>query len=96
MLIPCPVCGSRDHGEFTYGGDATVVRPTLEDSDPRRWAAYVYDRRNPRGLHTEYWHHVHGCRSWMIVERNTETHEVGAARLIGPFAGPPSPESETG
>jgi hypothetical protein len=32
----------------------------------------------------------------MIVERNTETHEVGPARLIGPFAGPPSPESETG
>ena len=27
MLIPCPVCGLRDHGEFTYGGDATIVRP---------------------------------------------------------------------
>jgi sarcosine oxidase subunit delta len=94
VLIPCPVCGSRDHGEFTYGGDATVVRPSVEDGDPGRWATYVYDRRNPRGLHTEYWHHVHGCRSWMIVERNTETHEVGATQLIGPFA--PSPDTGAG
>ncbi len=97
MLIPCPVCGLRDHGEFTYGGDATIVRPALDDADPRGWAAYVYDRRNPRGPHTEYWHHVHGCRSWMIVERNTDTHEVGTSRLIGPFAASlPLPESGAG
>ena len=54
---------------------------------PARWADYVYDRRNPRGPHQEYWHHVHGCRTWMIVERNTETHDVSGARLIGPWAG---------
>ena len=53
MLIPCPVCGLRDHGEFTYGGDATIVRPAIADADPARWAAYVYDRENPRG-------HAHG------------------------------------
>src|SRR3546814_8270426 len=27
MLIPCPHCGPRDVGEFTYGGDATKERP---------------------------------------------------------------------
>ena len=87
MLIPCPVCGLRDHGEFTYGGDATVVRPDVGDTDQGRWATYVYDRENPRGVHREYWHHVHGCRSWMIAERNTETHDVAGAELIGPWAG---------
>ena len=87
MLIPCPVCGLRDHGEFTYGGDATIVRPAIADSDTTRWAAYVYDRENPRGLHTEYWHHVHGCRQWMVVERDTQTHDVSGARLVGPRAG---------
>jgi heterotetrameric sarcosine oxidase delta subunit len=87
MLIPCPVCGLRDHEEFTYGGDATVVRPDIADADPAHWAAYVYDRENPRGNHREYWHHVHGCRAWMIAERNTETHDVGRVELVGPWAG---------
>jgi hypothetical protein len=32
----------------------------------------------------------------MILERNTETHEVGAARLIGPFASPPLPDTGAG
>ena len=86
MLIPCPVCGLRDHGEFTYGGDATIVRPDIGDRDLEHWAAYVYDRGNPRGPHREYWHHVHGCRQWMVVERDTETHDIGGASLVGPWA----------
>jgi len=87
MLIPCPVCGLRDHGEFTYGGDATIVRPDIADGDRERWAAYVYDRGNPRGHHQEYWHHVHGCRQWMVVDRDTESHDVSGAKLVGPWAG---------
>ena len=87
MLIPCPVCGTRDHAEFTYGGDAGVARPELSDADPERWACFVYDRGNPRGRHREYWHHVHGCRQWMVVQRDTLTHDVGGAELIGPWAG---------
>lgn len=85
MLIPCPVCGLRDHGEFTYGGDATVARPDVADG-AQAWAEYVYDRANPRGAHREYWHHVHGCRSWLAVERNTESHDIVSARLVGPWA----------
>ena len=87
MLIPCPICGLRDHGEFTYGGDATVRRPAISNGEAADWNAYVYDRANPRGPHSEYWHHVHGCRHFMIVERDTQTHAVGEARLIGPWAG---------
>lgn len=87
MLIPCPVCGDRNHEEFTYGGDATIVRPDTANSDASHWAAYVYDRENPRGHHTEYWHHLHGCRYWMSVERDTATHAISGSRLIGPWAG---------
>ena len=32
MRIPCPCCGPRDHGEFTYLGDATVSRPSGNNS----------------------------------------------------------------
>ena len=85
MLIPCPVCGLRDHGEFTYGGDATVTRPAISDPDPAHWAGFVYDRANPRGDHQEYWHHVHGCRMWMVVVRDTQTHAVSRATLAGPW-----------
>jgi heterotetrameric sarcosine oxidase delta subunit len=27
ILIPCPYCGPRAQTEFSYGGDASVVRP---------------------------------------------------------------------
>jgi heterotetrameric sarcosine oxidase delta subunit len=87
MLIPCPVCGPRDHEEFAYGGDATVVRPAIDEKDAARWAAYVYDRSNPRGAHEEHWHHLHGCRQWMTVTRDTQTHKVSGARLVGPWTG---------
>jgi heterotetrameric sarcosine oxidase delta subunit len=86
MLIPCPVCGLRDHEEFAYGGDATVERPDIGVSAAAPWAEYVYDRTNPRGSHQEYWQHVHGCRQWMVVARDTQSHDVSGARLIGPWA----------
>lgn len=76
MQINCPHCGSRDSAEFTYYGDASRARPDINDDNVERWAAYVYDRDNPRGAHKEFWHHIHGCRQWLVVERNTATHEI--------------------
>jgi heterotetrameric sarcosine oxidase delta subunit len=86
MLISCPVCGLRDHGEFTYFGDATVQRPDIADPSQENWAAYIYDRTNPRGRHEEYWHHVHGCRHWLVVTRDTQDHDIADARLVGAWA----------
>ncbi len=84
MRIPCPYCGERDAQEFSYLGDATVVRP--DGTAPDALGAfhdYVYLRDNPAGPHREYWHHVAGCRSWLIVTRDTRSHEVTAAELAG-------------
>lgn len=75
LLIPCPWCGERAQIEFTYRGDATVERPDLS-SDEQHWYDYVYTRDNPRGEHSEWWHHTGGCRRWLVVRRNTWTHEV--------------------
>lgn len=76
-LIRCPWCGVRDQAEFTYRGDATVGRP-----DPAAGAdafyEYTYLRDNPMGWHTEWWHHVGGCRQWVKVVRNVVTHEIAA------------------
>ena len=80
MRIKCHWCGSRDSREFTYYGDATVVRPQ-EDEPLDKHVEFVYMRDNPCGEHTEYWQHTGGCRSWVKVLRNTKTNEVVDAGL---------------
>lgn len=85
MRLPCPFCGSRDSGEFSYLGDATVRRPDPAAPDaPRAFYEAVYLRDNPMGRHMEYWYHGGGCRSWLIVTRDTVTHEVFGAELARP------------
>jgi sarcosine oxidase subunit delta len=81
LRIHCPVCGLRDETEFTYGADATVKQPDMDNTDQKAWLDYVFMRDNPRGAHKEYWHHVAGCRQWLVVERDTLTHEMGETVL---------------
>ena len=76
LTISCPNCGPRGSDEFRYGGDATVVRPAFDDTSEDAWFRYVYIRENPKGPHREYWQHVGGCRAWLVVTRDTRTHEV--------------------
>jgi heterotetrameric sarcosine oxidase delta subunit len=72
-LVRCPHCGPRPKEEFTVRG-AALKRPNPE-ADRETWFAYVYLRENPQGLYEEYWHHSGGCHRWLIVTRNTLTHE---------------------
>ncbi|MFT4000913.1 MAG: sarcosine oxidase subunit delta [Rhizobium sp.] len=75
-LVPCPHCGPRPKEEFTIRG-AALRRPD-PDAGAEEWFEYVYLRDNPRGTHDEYWHHTSGCRRWLIVTRDTVTHEISA------------------
>jgi heterotetrameric sarcosine oxidase delta subunit len=85
MRIPCPFCGVRDASEFTYLGDASLKRPDPSAPNAERaFHDYVYLRDNPAGPHREFWHHVSGCRSWLIVTRDTRNHEVLAAEFAEP------------
>jgi sarcosine oxidase subunit delta len=83
IRIPCPFCGERDHSEFTYGGDASVVYPPLE-APAEDWLQAVFQRENPRGLQSETWHHLGGCRMWLVVERDNMTHEIHSVRPAHP------------
>ncbi|MFV0298623.1 MAG: sarcosine oxidase subunit delta [Hyphomicrobiaceae bacterium] len=94
MRIPCPYCGPRGHEEFTCLGDATRRRP--DESDPQNpadaaaWQDFVHLRANPAGLHRELWQHVAGCRQWLVVTRDTRTHEITAvayARAVARSSG---------
>ncbi|MGF1525549.1 MAG: sarcosine oxidase subunit delta [Candidatus Competibacterales bacterium] len=77
FVITCPFCGAADVTEFSYGGDASRLRPAA-DASLEAWHDYVYLRSNPRGPHDEYWHHVAGCRQWLVVRRDTLTHQITA------------------
>ena len=79
IRIKCPFCGERDHSEFTYGGDGSIEYPAL-DAPAEQWHDAVFLRENIRGIQTETWHHVNGCRMWLLVERDTMTHEIHSIR----------------
>ncbi|KAA3515598.1 sarcosine oxidase subunit delta [Agrobacterium rosae] len=79
-LISCPHCGARPKEEFTIKG-AALARPS-PDAGTDVWKDYVYLRENPRGLYEEYWHHTSGCRRWLVVTRDTATHEIEKSRDV--------------
>jgi sarcosine oxidase subunit delta len=83
MRIPCPHCGERGNEEFSYLGDAEPTRPAVDAPD-QAWHDYVYVRNNPAGKIKELWHHAHGCRRWLVVTRDTRTHEIAACIDVNP------------
>jgi heterotetrameric sarcosine oxidase delta subunit len=85
LLIRCPWCGDREESEFHYGGQAELHYPPPKVSDAD-WAHYLFFRDNPAGPFRERWAHVHGCRQWFTIVRDTTTHQI-----IPPPAEPDEP-----
>ncbi|MCG6560547.1 sarcosine oxidase subunit delta [Ruegeria sp. 1NDH52C] len=83
MLIDHPILGPRDSSEFVYKGDAALIRrPDWQASDAlEQFIDYGYLRDNPAGLHRELWFHEQGDRSWLVVTRDTTTHEITSVEL---------------
>jgi sarcosine oxidase subunit delta len=83
MIIPHPLLGPRDSQEFTYLGDASLIeRPDWQADDAvDQFHDYLYLRDNPAGTHRELWFHEQGDRSWLVVTRDTVTHEIISAEL---------------
>lgn len=83
MIINHPLLGPRDACEFVYLGDAALIdRPDWQDENARQlFHDYLYLRGNPAGKHRELWFHEQGDRSWLVVTRNTLTHEITKVEL---------------
>ena len=78
-LIDCPHCGRRTTDEFYIKGDAAKQRPgAIGEDTMEQWHDYVHNRDNVRGRTAEHWHHTGGCRQWLVVERDTVSHDVYA------------------
>ncbi len=78
MIIDHPLLGPRDAAEFVCLGDASLIdRPDgMAEGAAEAFHDYLYLRDNPAGEHRELWYHEQGDRSWLVVTRNTLTHEV--------------------
>lgn len=84
LLIPCPWCGERDETEFSYGGEAHIVRPGDPNAlDDAAWADYLFMKTNTKGLHRERWVHSSGCRRWFNALRDTTTNRIVAVYKMG-------------
>ncbi len=84
MIINHPLLGPRDAAEFTVMGDATLIdRP---DGEAAAMADYLHLRNNAAGQHRELWYHEQGDRSWLVVTRDTISHEITKVELARGFA----------
>lgn len=87
LLIDCPWCGPREQTEFSYGGEAHVVRPADPDAlSDEQWVDYLFMRTNTRGPHREQWVHTYGCRRWFNMVRDTVTYRIHAIYKPGESA----------
>lgn len=83
MIINHPLLGPRDASEFVYLGDESLINrpdPNSVDADDRFYE-YGYLRDNPAGELRELWYHEQGDRSWLVVTRNTLTHEITSVEM---------------
>ncbi len=78
LLLTCPCCGvTAEETEFSSGGEAHLTRhgPGSTDHD---YESYMFNRKNPRGVHFERWRHAYGCGKWFLAARDTTTLEIFA------------------
>ena len=81
MRLTCPLCGDRDRREFYYRGDAVGLRRPAPDAGIAAWDDYLHLRDNPAGETRDLWYHEAGCGAWLVVTRNTITHDVLSVSL---------------
>ena len=76
LLIFCPYCKINvDETELVPGGEAHIKRFTNGSSD-EEFYSYLFERKNPKGVHFEKWRHSYGCGKWFHVARCTITMEI--------------------
>ncbi|MDE2789739.1 MAG: sarcosine oxidase subunit delta [Paracoccaceae bacterium] len=76
LILTCPCCGAEaDETELASGGEAHIQRQGPESTDAA-FEAYLFQRKNPSGVHFERWRHAFGCGKWFHAARCTRTLEV--------------------
>ena len=83
MIINHPLLGPRNAAEFIYLGDASLINRTdwQAPDAAAQFHNYGYLRGNVAGPTRELWFHEQGDRSWLVVTRDTLTHEITDVEL---------------
>lgn len=80
LLICCPFCGPRAGVEFKFERALeTIVGPEMPATEAM---SRLYTRDNPRGVSGELWRHSFGCGAWLMLQRDTATHEISSVTLF--------------
>ena len=82
MRLKCPLCGDRDRREFYYYGAEGYLDRPAEAAAPEAWDNYLHLRDNVAGVVRDLWYHEAGCAQWLVVTRNTVTHDIAAVELV--------------
>jgi methylglutamate dehydrogenase subunit B len=82
MRLKCPLCGERDRREFYYYGSEDYLNRPAEGAPLAEWDDYLHLRDNPAGVTRDLWYHAAGCAQWLLVTRNTVTHEISSVELV--------------
>ena len=82
MRLTCPLGGPRDRREFYYYGAEDYLNRPAPDAPGPAWDDYLHNRDNPAGVTRDLWYHDMGCSSWLVVTRNTVTHEILAVDAV--------------
>lgn len=86
--LTCPVCGKRDIGEFTFGGQERGPRPEQEGLSAEEHFRWVQFRMIPGAgaggagapaagqahVQQEWWYHGQGCGVWFRTTRDPLTN----------------------
>ena len=76
LLIFCPYCKINvDETELVPGGEAHIKRKTTGSNDDEFYS-YLFEKKNPKGIHFEKWRHAFGCGKWFHVARCTVTMDI--------------------
>ena len=87
MRITCPNCGPRDRREFYYTGAVDALDRPAPEAGAEAWDDYLHNRDNIAGEVRDLWYHELGCAAWLVVTRNTLTHEVLKVELASDVKG---------
>jgi heterotetrameric sarcosine oxidase delta subunit len=82
MRLTCPLCGERDRREFYYYGAEDYLHRPSEGAEAAAWDNYLHLRDNPAGVVKDLWYHEAGCAQWLLVTRNTVTHEISGVEVV--------------
>ena len=86
LTLTCPYCGiAAEETELAPGGEAHLKRYGPGSTDAE-FEAYLFARKNPKGVHFERWRHLNGCARFFNAARETVsdrfllTYKAGEAR----------------